>query len=188
MVTVPGLVAAAAAPAAASFARGVDRRILLLVLSALIVGADLIVANATSFRMALAGRTLLGLCVGGFWAFAVAAGRRLVPDAAGDRATAIVLAGISAGTVLGVPLATAIGNAAGWRNAFRLVALLALAIGAAQLFLLPRLPGSVSGSPRASPCCATAAWRRASRRRRWSQAGISWLTPISASSCPSPAG
>jgi predicted MFS family arabinose efflux permease len=149
MVTVPGLVAAAAAPAAASFARGVDRRILLLVLSALIVGADLIVANATSFRMALAGRTLLGLCVGGFWAFAVAAGRRLVPDAAGDRATAIVLAGISAGTVLGVPLATAIGNAAGWRNAFRLVALLALAIGAAQLFLLPRLPGSVSGSPRA---------------------------------------
>ena len=151
MVTVPGLVAALAAPAAALFAGQADRRILLLLLSALIVAADLLVARAGGFGTMLAGRVLLGLCVGGFWAFAVAVGRRLVPEAGGDRATALVFAGISAGTVLGVPFATAIGDAIGWRNAFSLVALLALVVGAAQAALLPRLPGEGAVSPRSVP-------------------------------------
>jgi predicted MFS family arabinose efflux permease len=61
------------------------------------------------------------LCVGGFWAFAVAAGRRLVPDAAGDRATAIVLAGISAG--IGLTLAAdGVAGIAGTFGAERLTA------------------------------------------------------------------
>jgi predicted MFS family arabinose efflux permease len=151
MVTVPGLVAALAAPAAALFAGRADRRILLLLLSALIVAADLLVAGARGFGTMLAGRVLLGLCVGGFWAFAVAVGRRLVPEAGGDRATALVFAGISAGTVLGVPFATAVGAALGWRNAFHIVALLALAVGAAQAVLLPRLPGEGAVSLRSVP-------------------------------------
>jgi len=151
MVTVPGFTAAFAAPAAALLAGRVDRRTLLLVLSALILGANLLVAGADSFRMLLAGRVLLGLCVGGFWAFAAAVGRRLVPEASGDRATAIVLAGISAGTVLGVPMATAIGNGLGWRGAFIVVALLALATGLAQLVLLPRLAGGEGPSLRSLP-------------------------------------
>jgi predicted MFS family arabinose efflux permease len=141
MVTVPGFTAAFAAPAAALLAGRLDRRTLLLVLSALILGSNLLVASADRFEVLLAGRVLLGLCVGGFWAFAAAVGRRLVPEASGDRATAIVLAGISAGTVLGVPLATAIGNSVGWRGAFVAVALLASATGIAQLLLLPRLQG-----------------------------------------------
>jgi MFS family permease len=122
MVTVPGFTAAFAAPAATLLAGRLDRRTLLLVLSALILGSNLLVAGAHGFGMLLAGRVLLGLCVGGFWALAAAVGRRLVPEASGDHATAIVLAGISAGTVLGVPLATAIGNSLGWRGAFVVVA------------------------------------------------------------------
>jgi len=151
MVTVPGLVAAVAAPAAALLAGGVDRRILLLLLSALILAADLLVACASTFAAVLIGRTLLGLCVGGFWAFAVAVGRRLVPDAGGDRATALVLAGISAGTVLGVPLATAIASSVGWRGAFMAVAALALAVGLAQALLLPRLAASAGSALRGMP-------------------------------------
>jgi len=151
MVTVPGFTAAFAAPAAALLAGRADRRALLLVLSALILGSNLMVAGAHGFRMLLAGRVLLGLCVGGFWAFAAAVGRRLVPEASGDRATAIVLAGISAGTVLGVPMATAIGNGLGWRGAFIVVALLALATGLAQLVLLPRLPGGEGPGVRSLP-------------------------------------
>lgn len=146
MVTVPGFTAAVAAPAAAVFAGRLDRRALLLALSALILGSNLLVAGAHSFEVLLAGRVLLGLCVGGFWAFAAAVGRRLVPEASGDRATAIVLAGISAGTVLGVPLATAIGNGVGWRGAFVLVALLALGAGMIQMALLPPLPGEKNAS------------------------------------------
>lgn len=151
MVTVPGIVAAFAAPAAALFAGRFDRRKLLLILSVLILGADLLVAGASTFAMALVGRMLLGLCVGSFWAFSVAVGRRLVPEAGGDRATAFVLAGISAGTVLGVPLATAIGNIIGWRGAFLSVAMLALVVAVTQAILLPRLPGTGGGSPHAVP-------------------------------------
>jgi predicted MFS family arabinose efflux permease len=151
MVTVPGFTAAFAAPAAAVLTGRLDRRMLLLVLSALILGSNLLVAGADSFGMLLAGRVLLGLCVGGFWAFAAAVGRRLVPLASGDRATAIVLTGISSGTVLGVPLATTIGNSLGWRGAFVVVALLALLTGLAQLMLLPCLPGGESASLRTLP-------------------------------------
>lgn len=161
MVTVPGLVAALAAPAAALGAGRADRRSVLLLLSALVVAADLVVAGAGGFGTVLAGRVLLGLCVGGFWAFAVAVGRRLVPEAGGDRATALLLAGISAGTVLGVPFATAIGNAIGWRNAFRLVALLALAVGAAQAVLLPRLPAAGAAPLRSLPALLANACLRA---------------------------
>lgn len=151
MVTVPGFTAALAAPAVALLAGRLDRRIVLLLLSALVLAADLVVAGAHGFGMLLAGRVLLGLCVGGFWAFAAAVGRRLVPAASGDRATAIVLAGISAGTVLGVPMATALGNHLGWRGAFVVVALLALATGLAQLALLPSLPGGEGPGLRSLP-------------------------------------
>ncbi|OON60002.1 hypothetical protein B0920_22290 [Massilia sp. KIM] len=151
MVTVPGFTAALAAPVAALFAGRVDRRTMLLLLSTLIAAANLIAACAGSFAVLLAGRVLLGLSVGGFWAFAAAVGRRLVAAEQGNRATAIVLAGISTGTVLGVPFATAIGNSAGWRSAFGVVAMLALAAAVAQLRLLPRLPGSAALSLRSLP-------------------------------------
>ena len=55
MVTVPGLTAAFAAPAAALPAGRLDRRTL-LVLNALILGSNLLVAGANSFGVLLAGR------------------------------------------------------------------------------------------------------------------------------------
>jgi predicted MFS family arabinose efflux permease len=42
----------------------------------------------------------------------------MVNPAQGNRATMLILTGISVGTVFGVPIGTAIGNAAGWRAAF----------------------------------------------------------------------
>ena len=140
MVTVPGLVAAVAAPASTIAARNTDRRLLLIGLASLILLSNVIVSLSSTFASALLGRVLLGVSVGGFWTFAAAVGRRLVAEADGGRATAVILMGISVGTVVGVPIGTTVGAMAGWRVAFGGVGALALLVVLGQLHLLPSLP------------------------------------------------
>lgn len=141
MVTIPGLVAALAAPTVTVLAGSTNRRTLLVLLAALVALSNVIVAMSQTFAVALAGRVLLGISVGGFWTFAAAVGRRLVPEKDGGRATALILAGISIGTVVGVPLGTALGALAGWRVAFGTVAALALLTVGGQMYFLPSLEG-----------------------------------------------
>lgn len=140
MVTVPGIVAAVAAPSLALLASRVERRLVLSVLTVAIVVSSLIVMLATSWEMLLAGRVLLGIGVGGLWTFAVAVGRRLVPEASGGRATSVISAGIAIGTVVGVPVGVTIGSLAGWRVAFGATAAFGILVLTAQLLLLPRMP------------------------------------------------
>jgi predicted MFS family arabinose efflux permease len=148
MVTMPGMVAALTAPLLTLLVGRHDRRLLLLMLTGLIMLADLVVAGASSLAAVLLGRVLLGLALGGFWAFSAAVGRRLVPQAQGHRAVALILGGISVGTVAGVPLGTLMGEMAGWRAAFGGAAALGGLVLLAQLALLPPLPGGAAPSPR----------------------------------------
>lgn len=139
LLSVPGLVAAISAPAFAVLAGRLDRRLVLAGLMLSIALSDLAVAYASHLWTVLAGRMLLGLALGGVWTFAAAIGRRLVAAEEGNRAAAIVMGGISLGTVLGVPIGTLAGGMAGWRAAFGGVALLALIALAVQLAVIPRL-------------------------------------------------
>jgi predicted MFS family arabinose efflux permease len=140
MVTVPGLVAAVAAPAITVFSGTTDRRTLIFVLTGLIMFSNVLGFLAPNFWMMLGGRVLLGLCVGGFWTFAAAVGRRLVPEGAGNRATALILAAVSVGTVLGVPAGAFVGLRYGWRISFLGAAILSAVILLWQILVLPRLP------------------------------------------------
>lgn len=146
MVTIPGMVAALAAPALTLSVGRLDRRWLLLVLTGLIVLADLTVPFATDLGTVLLGRVMLGLALGGFWAFSAAVGRRLVEADKGHRAVALILGGISVGTVAGVPLGTMVGEMAGWREAFFAAATLGVLVLLAQAVLLPELHGEGSAS------------------------------------------
>ena len=139
-VTAPGFVAAIAAPVLAVVARDIDRRTLVIVMTAAIVVSNVIGALAPNFAVFLVGRLILVLAVGGLWSFAVAIGRRLVPAGAGARATSIISAGISAGTVFGLPVGAVAGDWAGWRMVFAANALLGVAVVVGQLAYLPRLP------------------------------------------------
>ncbi|MEX0633215.1 MFS transporter [Serratia ureilytica] len=80
MVTMPGIVAAVAAPVLSLASGRLDRRLLMLGLSLLLMVSNL-AALAVNFPMMLLGRVLLGICVGGFWSFAANYGRHLVPEA-----------------------------------------------------------------------------------------------------------
>ena len=140
MVTVPGLVAAVAAPAMTIGAGHIDRRTLVLTLIAVLVASDLVSAFASSFAVMLASRVMFGVSLGGFWTIAVTLGNRLVPKSQMAKATTVILAGVSIATVLGVPAGTVIAAYAGWRASFAVIGGAAFLAGLVQLFVLPSLP------------------------------------------------
>ena len=140
MVTLPGVTAALAGPALLTASGRLDRRAVLLVLSALLVLSNVLAALAPNFATMLFARVLLGLCVGGFWTFAPSATGHLVPSAMQPKAMSYILAGISVATVAGVPAGALLGNFAGWRVAFAVSAVLAGAVLVLQWRVLPALP------------------------------------------------
>jgi predicted MFS family arabinose efflux permease len=142
MMTIPALVAAVSAPAAMLGARQLDRRVILWLLSALLVVSNLVVAYAPTLPVALFGRVLLGIDVGAFWAISSIVAGKLVPSASLSRANSIIFAGISLGTVVGVPAGAFIGSALGWRAAFETVAIFGAVVLMAQIVYLPRIPPS----------------------------------------------
>ena len=142
MVTIPGLVATAAAILVTVGTNKLDRKHVLWGLIALLCVSNLLVALSPSFALVLAGRALLGVSVGGFWAIGGALGPRLAPAGSAARATAVIFAGISLGTVAGVPAGALIGELLGWRVAFGSAAGLAVLVLLAQAWLLPSLPAN----------------------------------------------
>jgi predicted MFS family arabinose efflux permease len=140
MVTVPGLVAAASAPVVTVLLGQWDRRAVLTGLVALMTAANAVCAGTDQFWTVLAARFLVGISIGGFWAIAGGLAARLVPEHQIPRATAIVFGGVSAASVLGVPLGTLLGDLLDWRAAFLSVAGLGLVSFLLLLALLPPLP------------------------------------------------
>nr|WP_308801014.1 MFS transporter [Streptomyces polyasparticus] len=140
LVTVPGLVAAVCAPLLPVVSGRLDRRLVLAVLIALVAVAHVVSALAGHIAYVLGARVLLGIGIGGFWAFAGGLAPRLVPAHQVGRATAVIFGGVSAASVLGVPAGTLAGELGGWRLPFAAVAVLSLLVLAALLLLLPPLP------------------------------------------------
>lgn len=138
-VTAPGFVAAIVAPLLAILARDLDRRKVVIALTATIALSNLVAFLAPNFFVFLIARLTLGIGIGGLWTFAVAVGRRLVPESAGARATSIISLGISAGTVFGMPIGAVVGDWVGWRPAFAANAIFGLSVVLLQLAFLPRL-------------------------------------------------
>jgi predicted MFS family arabinose efflux permease len=144
MVTTPGVIAAISAPAMMLGAGRMDRRLILLALSVLLLASNLVSAFAPNFGFMLLGRALLGACLGGFWTLALAASGRLVQEQHAAKATAMILTGVTFATVIGVPLGTFISGLASWRASFVATGVLAALALAAQALLLPSLPSSAA--------------------------------------------
>jgi predicted MFS family arabinose efflux permease len=140
MVTIPGLMGALAAILVTVGIGKTDRRYAIWGLTATLIVSNLIVALSHSFPLVLFGRALLGVGVGGFWAIGPALGTRLVPAESATKATSLIFAGVSVGTVAGVPAGAMIGELVGWRMAFHAAGAVALLVLLTQMWLLPRLP------------------------------------------------
>ncbi|MFI7065594.1 MFS transporter [Kribbella sp. NPDC050124] len=140
LMTMPGLVAAVAAPAVTVATARLDRRVMLCVLMLVLAVADLLAAVAPTYWLELLARVLVGLVIGGFWPIGAGLAGRLVPERSAARATAVIFSAVPLGSVLGVPAGTYLGDLAGWRTAFAVLGLLTLAVFGGLYAFVPRLP------------------------------------------------
>ncbi|MDB6080382.1 MAG: transporter, partial [Akkermansiaceae bacterium] len=119
--------------------RRVNRRTVMLILSLLLICSNLLVAFSPNFATLLGGRFMLGIALGGFWSMAAAIAMRLVPQAEGPRAIAIIFGGCSLASVLAAPLGSFLGGIIGWRSVFLLSATLSIVAFLWQALTLPSL-------------------------------------------------
>lgn len=117
-----------------------DRKWVLIALSALLVAANVIAASAQGIVMLLLGRIMTGIALGGFWSLSFAVLMRLVPERDAPRALSIMFMGVSAATVVAIPMGVYLGGLVGWRAVFLAAAGLALSALLLQILTLPPLP------------------------------------------------
>jgi predicted MFS family arabinose efflux permease len=148
MVVVPAVAAAAAAPVLTLCSARLERRRVLLGLSALVLVSDVIAGLAPGIGVMLGARAVLGIGVGGFWVFGAGAAISLVSERARGTAVAVVSSGIFIATVASLPAASLIGALTTWRAAFAVAAVFAAVAAAAQLAAVPRLGAGGRVRPR----------------------------------------
>ena len=138
-VTATAIVSFFSALLTASATQRLDRRVVLIGFSALLVASNLLVAAASGLWGLLLARAVLGIALGGFWSMATAVAIRLVPPATVPRAMALVFSGISVATVAAVPLGSYLGGLYGWRVVFLLAAGFGIVALPVQAATLPRM-------------------------------------------------
>lgn len=140
VITLPGIMAALAAPLLPVLVKNLDRRYLLLALAATTVVANAVTAIAPNFEILLLSRFILGFAIGGFWATAIALSGRLAPAHLPiAKATATVMAGVTLATVLGVPIGTWLSNTYGWRTSFAITSIIGFFVVALGVKFIPNL-------------------------------------------------
>ncbi|MGQ7241839.1 MFS transporter [Salinicola halimionae] len=138
-VTVTAVVALFAGLLVPRLTRRIDRRLVLLGFTMMMIVSNLLVALSSSLTVLLIMRVFLGIALGGFWSMAAAVAMRLVPAALLPRALSIIFSGIAVGTVVAVPLGSYMGGLYGWRSAFLAAAAVGMITLVFQWFTLPRM-------------------------------------------------
>ncbi|MFE6161393.1 MFS transporter [Streptomyces sp. NPDC056486] len=140
MMTLPGILAAVAAPTVTVTTARADRRHMLCALILLLAVANFLAALAPGYWLMMLSRVLVGLVIGAFWSIGAGLASRLVPAEQAGRATAVIFSAVPLGSVLGVPAGTLLGELAGWRTVFVVMGVLTLAVLAALALSLSSLP------------------------------------------------
>jgi predicted MFS family arabinose efflux permease len=148
MVLVPGFSAAASAPLFFAGSGRFNRRTVILILGLTVLVSNVIVAVAPNFVLGLIARLLFGATLGAFWTVVSPVGPKLVGPAGGTRAITIVAAGISGGTVVGLPAGQFLGSLVGWRVTFAGAAAATLLVVIVQAVVLPAIPPDTDTRPR----------------------------------------
>ena len=139
-IAVSGIFAVITSLFIASASRDLDRRLLLLGLTALMIASGAVVALAPNYMVFMAGRALLGVVIGGFWSMSTATVMRLVPQDAVPRALALLNGGNALATTIAAPMGSYLGQYIGWRGAFFCVVPLAATTFAWLFMTLPNMP------------------------------------------------
>jgi predicted MFS family arabinose efflux permease len=138
-ISVSGIFAVLTSLFIASLTRRLDRRVVVLGLTGLLILSGIIVTIAPSFTLLMVGRALLGVSIGGFWAMSTAIVMRLVSAREVPKALALLNAGNAIAATISAPLGSLLGAYIGWRGAFFLVVPIGLLALLWQWVRLPAL-------------------------------------------------
>jgi len=147
MMTLPGVLGSLAAPGVLMAAGRLDRKWLLVTLSALLLVSATTSAIAHSWTLMLVSRALAGVSLGAFWAMGLAVAGGLVASEKAGSAIAAVFGGVTLAMILGVPLGAMVAEHSSWRGAFIAAASLAALAFILQLIFLPRITAGESMRP-----------------------------------------
>jgi DHA1 family inner membrane transport protein len=136
------------APLITVLAARAPRRAQLIVLMAVFALGNLMSAAASSYGLMIAARFFAGLPHGAYFGVASLVAASLVPANKRAQAVGRVMLGLSVANVIGVPFATGLGQALGWRAAFAVVAGLAALTSAMVALFVPVIPVVNGASPR----------------------------------------
>jgi predicted MFS family arabinose efflux permease len=140
-ISVSGIFAVLTSLFISSVTGRLDRKMVLLSLTGLMLASGAIVAFAPDYATLMIGRALLGVAIGGFWSMSTATVMRLVPEASVPKALAILNGGNALAATIAAPLGSFLGAFIGWRGAFFCVVPLAALALCWQLMSLPAMRG-----------------------------------------------
>ena len=118
LITCYAVGVAIAGPVLALLTTAIPRKTLLLLIMAVFLVGNALCAISTSYAMLLGSRILVSACHGLFFGVAMVIATGLAPPGRQATAVSLVMAGVNAATIIGVPLGVAIGNGYGWRAPF----------------------------------------------------------------------
>lgn len=125
----------------------VPRRRLLLILMAMFTLFNGLTGLSPNYHWMLVFRFLAGLPHGAYFGVAALVASSLVPPNRRTRAVGQMFLGLTCATIVGVPLASWLGQLVGWRWSFALVAVLGLLTILAVAIYAPRTPADPKASP-----------------------------------------
>ncbi|MGW1157567.1 MFS transporter [Streptomyces sp. NPDC002519] len=128
------------APVMTALGTRVSRKRMLMLLMGLFIIGNLLSAIAPVFALMLVGRVVASLAHGAFFGIGSVVAAELVAPQKKAGAISMMFSGLTVANVVGVPLGTLIGQTAGWRITFALVAALGVLglLGVAKL--VPEMP------------------------------------------------
>ncbi len=147
MISAYALGVVVGAPLITIFLARMPRRLMLVCLMLMFAVGNFLGALAPTPGLLIAARFLAGIPHGAYFGVAALVAAALVtPDKRGQAVSRVML-GLTVANIVGVPLATWLGQVLGWRSAFVIVGLLGLLTAGLVSFLLPAIAAG-NASPR----------------------------------------
>ncbi|MDH6245623.1 MFS transporter [Mycobacterium sp. OTB74] len=135
------------APLIAALTARMNRKVLLVGLMVMFCVGNLAAVLAPTYGTLVTARFVAGVPHGAFFGIAVLVAAHLMGPQNRAKATSQVMTGLTVATVVGVPLASWMGQHLGWRAAFSLVVLVGLLTTAAIWRWMPGLDSMAATSP-----------------------------------------
>ncbi|KAA6431377.1 MFS transporter [Agrococcus sediminis] len=148
MITAYALGVVVGAPLVSIWAARMSQRTLVLLLVAAFAAASLASGLMPTFELTLVARFAAAVPHGAYFGVASLLAARIMGPGRQGAGIALALSGLTIANVIGVPLGTWLGQAAGWRWTYAAIAVIFAATLVMALVALPRVPGDPTRSAR----------------------------------------